>query len=370
MRIISSRSALACAAAVILTAVTACTGDDDPEAAPSDEETLEVAYPESLFPASGPAWCQDMPELVPDNGFMPGTSENDLEGSDVVCTVSQADDRGTWRVSAWVTGYWNEGDAPAAEMFASTTEEPSIPIEGLGEAAALTRIDAVRRQVYGQDVVWDFGLVLAVQEGNLLLEFAVRGVTIHEEPTFRFEGLALTADTAIRTAEAYLTELGAENHALEAPQATLDEGITALPDLCSELDLGMDPAADQSDWAIDGDSMDGCHWADGEANLWLSAEAVGPLPAAGLSAEDFATWWAGALPSAEGKALDLGDQASIVELDPETADVEVPAADFVVRIGNIVLQGRFQDGTAEPGAAAEEFVSVITEQAQSLLPAG
>lgn len=367
-----TRSLLAIVGVAVLAATTACTVDGDrPGEDPSDEQPFEAAYPETLFPEeTDPAWCQLLPGLIPDNGFMPGTSAYDIQGNNDTCNAGQTDDRGYWRVGALVTGAWQEGDTPASEMFGRVTEAPSVPIEGLGEAAALARIDAVSRQVYEQEVVQDYGLVLVVQEENLLLEFTARGVTDLDGPIFRTESLALTADTAIGTAEAYLAELGAENHTLDSPETTLDEGITALPDLCSELDPGMDLAADQSDWAIEGDSMDGCHWADGESELWLSAEAVEALPAAGLSAEDFATWWAGALPSGEGEALDLGDQASIIELDPETDGVEAPAADFVVRIGNIVLQGRYQDGAAEPGAAAEEIASSITEQTQSLLAEG
>ena len=349
-------------------------GSEEPSADPT-----AWPYPESLFPryeGDPQTWCRVLSDVIPDNGYMPGT-ESDLQGWNTSCSMQQLTDQGSWSIDSNIYGQWDDEAPSPQENFENLIATvPAIPIEGFGSEAALVRMGTVVNTKFDEVQPWDYGLSLVVVEENLLLEFNASSLARAEEgddvaiPDFRMSPLPLTADTTIQLASGFMAELGAENHALEAPQATLDEGITALPDLCSELDLGMDPAADQSDWAIDGDSMDGCHWADGEANLWLSAEAVGPLPAAGLSAEDFATWWAGALPSAEGKALDLGDQASIVELDPETADVEVPAADFVVRIGNIVLQGRFQDGTAEPGAAAEEFVSVITEQAQSLLPAG
>jgi len=365
MRSISPTQAVAAALSLALAlTLSACTGsgNDEPETLP---------YDESLFPNEEvPHWCEFLEGLILDNGFMEDGVEVDVHGSNKQCSITQDDGQSIRDigVNVWIQGHPNA--TTPQEYFDEITQSSSIPIAGLGEEAALVRMDAVGNAIGGWVSISDDGLSLAVVERNLLLDFRAYSYEDLNGPNFRLEDLTTTAESAISVAGPWLEELGADNHTLQAPDGTFDEGITALPDLCADLDPGMDLAVDQNEWADDSTTMDRCHWNDGEADLWLSAEAIGSLPAAGLSAEDFATWWAGSLPAAGGEPLELGDQSFIIDRDPEAEfshEIETPATDFVIRIGNVVLQGRYQDGTADAHSAATAAAETIAAQAQALL---
>jgi len=207
---------------------------------------------------------------------------------------------------------------------------------------------------------------LLVLEGNLVLNFTASSHTDLGGPDLRLENLTTSADTAIGTAEAYLAELGAENHTLQALPSDSATDITALSDLCSALAFtGLSLASDQADWADGSDTTDRCHWnGSGEdEELWLSAEAVGPLAAGGMSAEELAQWWVSALPYAQGDNLGLhGDEYYASSVDPDTLDAAIPTRDFVIRFGNVVLEGRISAATDE---IADDRLHVIAEQIAS-----
>jgi hypothetical protein len=355
--------------ATVIALAAACTGGSG---SPQDNETA-FPYPESMFDWRSDETtprCEMLAEQVPDNGFIDKSGDYEVSGDDLYCHLDQEDGATRHTVAIDITTQWWKGDKSPEEIldFALSGVE-SVPIAGLGERAVLVSTAALHP---ADPLRWDDAVSLLVIEGNLLLNFWAGSRMNLEGPNLRDADLVLASDTVIGTAEAYLEDLGAENHTLQPEQAQPAGGITELPDLCAALDLdGMSLAGDQSDWADTGPLIDRCHWEDDNAALWLSAEAVGPLDAAGLSAEEFASWWTQSVPTAAGEASGLGDESYLLAVDANPLGTEEqPATDFVVRIGNVVLQGRYQDGTADSGAAAEGFASTITDQAQSLLAGG
>lgn len=347
--------------------VSACTGSEQDT---GGQETLDLPYDYSLFkPENDPRWCRLLPDLIPPTGFLDENVEVETGGPNNGCSAGQ-NTPGIFRgVDAKVYGQWDEFGDSAPDLFEELTSATvAIPVEGIGEEAALIPP--------GSDVpigtIFRNEVALLVLEGNLILSFEARSGMNIGGPDFRLEDLTTAAATAIGTAENYLAELGAENHTLQVPPGDPAEGTTVLPDLCSELAVeGLSLAGDQADWADGSETMDRCHWQGGGADLWLSAEAVGPLDAAGLSGEAFASWWVSSLPAAEGEELAAGDSGYVRLIDPEADnrdDVEDGSVvDFAVRIGNIVLQGRYQDGTLDQVSTASVFAEQISAQTTALV---
>lgn len=351
--------------ATVIALTAACTGDSD---SPQDNET-EFPYPESMFDRDGETTprCEMLPEQVPDNGFIDLSGDYEKSGDDLFCHIDQEKGATRRSVAVDVTAqFWESNKSPEEILDSALSGVETVPIEGLGERAVLVSTAALH-PADPQD--WEDAVSLLVIEGNLLLNLWAGSEINLEGPNLRNADLVLATDTVIGTAEAYLEDLGAENHTLQPGQTQPAASITDLPDLCAALDLGdMSLAGDQDDWADTGPLIDRCHWEDDNAALWLSAEAVGPLDAAGLSAEEFASWWARSVPAADGETPGLGDESYLLAVDANPLGTEEqPATDFVVRIGNVVLQGRYQDGTVDSGAAAEGFASMITDQVSALL---
>ena len=355
----------AAAVAALLALLSACTGSDADQ-----KDSNSLPYDESLFPSEdSPRWCELLPELIPDNGFMVEGVEYDIQGNNTSCDIGQRVDQGFRDIGVNVFGQWNVAQTPAGTMFEELiTSVEIIPVDGVGSEAALVPMDTVPKYFSGSaNLSRSQGLSLLILEGNLVLEFEAYSYAELGGPELRLVSLDMAAETVLGTAEAYLDELGAENHVVE--QSDFDPvGIAAIPDLCEALDLAdLELAADQADWVEDSEFMDRCHWQGGDTDLWLSAEAVGPLSVVGLSAEEFATWWTGTFATTGGESLNLGDESYVVSLDPDTDELEAPATDFVVRVGNVVLQGRYSDGIGDPRTAAEGFAAGIMEQVQALL---
>ena len=337
---------------LVLLVSSACT-DQNSDASP---EGSPPPYFDDLFEDT--FICEALTKAIP-AGYLLEEAETPPGGSSRNCIISQQRDHEVRRLVVNIAGDFHEGwESLTADRFAQRTEESSIPVDGLGDEAAVVPISD-----QGDGTV---RLALQVREGNVLLESMGHSYVELEGPRYWTVPLTTTTEAIVESAEFYLTEIGAEN--ADAPDAmtSVSGPFNELPDLCSELVFdGLSLAADQAEWADDSDVMDRCHWSDGEADLWLSAEAVGPPPVADVSAEEFATWWAGGLPVAGGEELGLGDQSAIAEVSLD--DGEAAATDFVVRIGNVVLQGRYSDGTGESRSAAEGFAAVMTEQVQALL---
>lgn len=356
------------AVAITMVLLVAACGDGGDE--PAEQESLDLPYDHSLFQRQdNPVWCNILPEFVPETGFIKEDIEYETSGIETACTVSQDSINGYRNIYADVYGQWESNDDTATDRFEQIISDANvIEVEGIGEQAVL--IPPGTEGVLSK--IWPYGVSLLVREGNLVLNFSASSRINLSGPSFRLEELPLAAATAIGTAENYLAELGAENHTLQVPPGDLAEGTTVLPDLCSELAVeGLSLAGDQADWADGSETMDRCHWQGGGADLWLSAEAVGPLDAAGLSGEAFASWWMSSLPAAGGEELAAGDSGYVRLIDPEADnrdDVEDGSVvDFAVRIGNIVLQGRYQDGTLDQVSTASVFAEQISAQTTALV---
>lgn len=356
------------AGAALLVFISGCVGPGDDDA-PQD---LDLPYDYSMFEdAYEQPWCGLLPEMVPANGFLDQDLEVELGGGTSSCHVSQHGQDGYRTVGVVVYGQWDEYMDTAQAYFADRIENTdAIPVEGIGEETAFIPpgTESAIGDVYPNEVT------LLVLEGNLVFAFEALTQMDLKTPNLRMADLPLAAETAIGTAEAYLAEFGAANHTIQAPTDAPDAGTTELSDLCAVLEPGgMGLADDQADWADQSPVMDRCHWNDGSTDLWLSAEAVGPLEAAGISGEAFASWWTqSALP--EGRTeLGVGDESYTRAIDPEEdLDYEPrePATDFVIRIGNVVLQGRYSDGTEDSLAVADGLASAIADQVQSSLAGG
>lgn len=351
--------ALAAASALAMLGTSACT---EPEPRSADEP---LPYDENLF--TGSALCDALRAGVPEIYLLDGAEREDDGGLSSNCLVTQH--RGLERrfLEADVDGdYFTEWDTVTPERFAEKTQEASIPVEGLGDEAAF--VPTVERF---DDPI---GLTLYVREDNLLLSFkAYSYLDEVDGPETRTVPLAATAQALVESAGLYLAEIGAENTRAGETDSAANSAFTELPDLCATLAFdGFELAGDQDEWADAGELMDRCHWSgsvEGE-ELWLAAEAVGPFSAGEMSAEEFAAWWTGIFASAGGESLNLGDESYIISLDPDVDDIEAPATDFVIRVGNVVLQGRY---AADPehsevdAALLQQVMEQIGSQTEELL---
>lgn len=368
MRHLAKISVTVAATACLLTTANACS--DDGEAPP------ELPYDREWSETSG--LCESFPANLPEGFFLDGI-ETEVEESD--CSVGQHADKAYrhlgFEINRQYTSDWRQ---ETDDEFASRAGNDPIPVEGLGEAAVLVAGHQAQ-SVPETDVVPpayspDYDqLFLIVQEENLVIQVEAFSGYQTDEIGPRAVPLDVLADAVIATGEWLLGQIDAEPREAQVSTGGSDAGITVLPDLCQPLDLeGMEPAADGPESSDYNDVMGQCHWkSDAETDLWLTAEAVAPLEYAGMSAEEFAAWWTASTPEAAGDPLDLGDEAYIVEVDADsdrTDDVEIPASDFVIRIGNVVLQGRYSDGAEGSRGVAEGLASAITDQVQSLLSRG
>lgn len=251
------------------------------------------------------------------------------------------------------------------QYFDMHVGDTPIPIEGIGEEAAIvvTPHEGDSRPV---------GLSLWVRDGNLVMEFDAYNYIKTEGPKYPAMPLDLALAANFEVAALYLEHAGAEN--LTATTTLMPEGeFTTAPDLCGEFEAqGFDLAADANDLTEKFPSMDRCHWesTETEGDLWLFSEAVGPLGAADLEAEEFAQWWLGGLPVSKNEDLGLaGDESYLHELDPEASDrddVERPATDFAFRIDNLLFQGRYE-GEGDTATIAQGLLDQLGTQAETLL---
>jgi hypothetical protein len=355
-------------AACLLTAASACS--EDGEAAP------DVPYDREWSETSG--LCESFPANLPDGFFLDGI---ETEADESGCGVGQHADKAyrhlSFEINRQYTSDWRQ---ETDDEFASRAGNNPIPVEGLGEDAALVAghqaPSVPETEVVPPAYSPDYDqLFLIVQEENLVIQVEVFSGYQTDEIGPRAVPLDELADAVIATGEWLLGQIDAEPREAQISAGGSDAGIAVLPDLCPHLDLeGMQPAADGPESPDYSDVMGQCHWrSDAEADLWLNAEAVAPLEYAGMSAEEFAAWWTTSTPEAAGDPLDLGDEAYVLEVDVDsdrTGDAEIPASDFVIRIGNVVLQGRYSDGTEGSRVVAEGLASAINDQVQSLLSGG
>jgi hypothetical protein len=351
--IVSHRLAAAAVACVLLI-LAACTGrGEDAGPPPYEKEPFETTE-----------LCEAYTDAVP-AGYFQDDLELEMQGWGASCDVRQWADEAYRNLGFNVYwSLWSDWPEATTENFTEYTQGDSIPIEGLGEAAAF-----VSKYGPGRD-----GLYLFIREGNLVIEFQAFSGNEVEGLGVRTVPLDTSANALVATAEWFLAELDAEPREVRPPEPDLDPGMNSLPELCELLDLdGLELAADQADWADDSETMDRCHWTGGDADLRLVAEAVAPLEAAGMPAEDFAAWWIAGTRAAASESVAVGDEAYVVDLDPEADeydDVETPAADFAIRIGNVVLQGRY---AADPGhsevdaALLQQVMEQIGSQTEELL---
>lgn len=345
-----------------LFATSACTGDDQGE----EPDRPQPPYAEALFDDT--TLCDALAASAPRDYFHDNPS---LEGggSSRYCLIDQVlgQEHILLGVDVLSDDYvgWDEA---TPERFADLTQGGSIPVEGLGEKAAI----APPFEGHAEAI----GLSLYVQEGNLVLVFTGYSELGNlDGPRARTIPLADTAQALVEAAELYLSEIGAENAEVEVPPEVVAGQYSSLPDLCTELTFsGFDPSGDQEDWPEESASMDRCHWDDlgRGADLWLSAEAVGPLDVAGVPAEEFAQWWIRSLPASGGDDLGLaGDEDYASSLSAEEAGSDTPTRDFAIRFDNVVVQGRYAADLQHEQVDAE--LQAVTEsigsQMESILDA-
>ena len=329
-------------------------------AAACTEDAAPPPYEEQMF--GGTELCEEFAAEVPDGFYQDGIAFDLLGGSES-CDVRQV--TGTVYLNLGFNVFLDQTSAwpkYTAKIFNENTGDGSIPVDGLGEAAAL---------VSGHGAGFD-GMYLWVQEDNLAIEFQAYSGNEVDGIGLRTVPLTTSVAASVVTAEWFLEHFDVEPREAQTTEDGLESGTTALPDLCGQLDIdGMEPAAVEPEASEFSDVLSHCHWAGAEdAELWLTAEAVAPLDLAEMSAEEFAAWWTTSTPEATGDPLDLGDEAYVLEVDADTNkfdDIEIPATDFVIRIGNIVLQGRYQEGTTSGRPNAEILAASIAEQVPALL---
>jgi hypothetical protein len=358
-----TRAAAVIAAGSVL-ALTACTADEEPEPAPY----------EAAFFDGNTSICEQMTPAIPDQYFA------DYDSSEVNEQFSDIDKGCIWRAShndpvnttgivvesrIWEGSNW---ESEAQDTFAAVTDGGYRNVSGLGDAAVLA--------LSGRESGAVSGLMLWVLVGNVELRILAESYTDSDAPWYHQLPFDLLQETAIDMAEAFLTEIGAERAEAIEPQPQAEGESTALPDLCSGLTLdGLSIAPDQEDWGLVAPTLNNCHWtggSGGESDLWLSAEALSPPAVPESSATDLAEWWTGELSAAKGQSLEIGDEAYLIALDPGASaddNVDQPGTDFAVRIGNVVLQGRYQDGSLDSSAAAEAHATAIADQVRALLDA-
>lgn len=339
-------------------------------------------YGEELLAEGGQfdQWCMSLPESLPDDPFLQDVWADFIRVYDGGCRIEGGGyDSDTNRIASGRSiDIHVERVSPGSymrspsEQFDDAIAEGSIPLLGLGSEAALVAPGKVRNQPYigaSDDPVG--GLELVIADGNLFMSFeATSSLAVDGGPDFRTESLAATASSLVDIAESFLAEVGAENQTLDPASTDSGQTAPALPHLCATLDIdGLAVVNNDRFVANDSSATGRCHWGDETSDLWLFAESVDPLADAGMTGEELAAWFTWYLAPTTGDVLDLGDEAYIAEFDPlmeESMTLEAPASDFAIRIGNVILQGRYQNDAWDTRAAAESYAATIADQFQAL----
>lgn len=363
----SLKRTVAWISAGMLLALSACT---------SEAESTPPPYEAAFFDKNN-AICEQMTTAVPDvffGEFDARDIEQDFSGIAWGCSWRAPLDEAMHRSGILVDTTVHEGSdwqTEAQDWFSSMTNGGYRTVGGLGDAAIFAFPGRVSGAVQG--------LELWVLEGNVELRVLVEAYTDTDQtsstaPWYHRIPFTVLQETALAMAESFLSEIGADQAEAVEPQPWLEGEYTELPDLCSGLEIdGHAIAADQNEWGTVGPTLNNCHWSgstDSDADLWLSAEALSPPAVPEASATDLAAWWTGQLSATGGQELSTGDEAYLIALDPDAAeddDIDRPGVDFAIRIGNVVLQGRYSTDAGETGTTAEVLVEQIGAQTEELL---
>ena len=292
--------------------------------------------------------CGEVEPVIAPEFFLPEAEAAITEEFDLGvlhCTWLQAIFSGTRSVKADVgmidAPDWEE---QAREWADSVTTDDFIPVEGLGDIALLgpTNADTDEHESYG--------LELYVFEGNMKFEASAESITDTGDVLFRGSTLASAEASLVAMAEVFLKSVGAADHTAAGPEPAAAGEAAAAPEICADSLLGSWTPADDSDaWGSDLESLRQCHFTDGEDQLWVSAESFAAPSSGGMSAGEFASWWASARDGIESTAFEAGDEA---RYRFEETDGRL-AVHLLVRSGNLVIEARFI-GPLDDGAAAEE----------------
>lgn len=351
------RLAGSAAVLLVLAAGAACgqSAAEDPEPLPYDADLIY----------SSESRCGELAPVIAPEFFLPEAEAVISEEFDygiLDCSWRQSTPAAS-RTMATSVGMIDEVDYEehAREWADAVTTDDFVQVDGLGDVALLgpTNADTDEHESYG--------LNLYVFEGNAVFEASTESIADTGDVLFRSSTLASAEASLIAMAEVFLASVGADNHAASGPEAVAAGDVAAPPQFCADAMLGSWTPADDNDmWRSDLESLHQCHFTDGEDQLWVAAEAFTAPTSGGMSAGEFASWWASARDGIESVAFEAGDEA---RYRFEEADGSL-TVHLLVRKGNLVIEARFlgplEDG-ADAGPAAAAAASAIGADLDVLL---